>query len=288
MGRSVHEENAIVDRAPHSSDLERLSRLYDEQLILLDQERIARCENRRGLREATGDLLEAAFIELAAALEPELSVEVGAHEASFSARLKARLPGLHALAFEANPYVYERFAAEMRGPGAGVDYRFAAICAHDGVAEFRIPKTLVGDAVERRNEIGSLRHWAGIVDFETVNVPALTLDTALSANAGARSVIWIDAEGAQSEILAGGGEFFRRVAAVYIELEDRERWHGQSLSGEVAERLAAASLVPVMRDNLARGQFNEVYCRTEPEILGTALQPVANYVGALRRLAAAG
>ena len=263
----------------------RLRRLFNEQVALLDRELIARCENRRGLRRQTGYLLETAFLELATSLAPDLSVEIGAHEASFSWRIKSALPDIHALAFEANPHVHERFAPELLEADVGLDYRLAAVCDHVGTAELGIPVKLGDAALDRANEISGLRRWAypGF-EYESMTVPALTIDVALGSVSNVRSVAWIDAEGSQNEILAGGSDFFNRVAAIYIEVEDQERWRGQSLEGEITDRLSAFGLISAMRDNLARGQFDEVYIRAESDIVDTAIPSILAYLEGLRGL----
>lgn len=272
-----------------ASELGRIQRLYEEQLRLLDEDCVTRCSNRTALRERTADLLASAFIELATNLAPDLAVEIGAHEASFSARLKARVPGVHALAFEANPYVYEHFAPILRESATGVDYRFAAICDRDGVVELRIPVRLKrGDLLERSNPVSSIHYYDGwFAEYETVTVPAFRVDTAVGTLAAARAVTWIDAEGAQKEILDGGPVFFGHAAAVYIELESDPQYRGQLPCEAFTERLMGDSLVPVMRDNVARGQFNEVYIRPDREILEALMPTIVQYVEALRDLVAA-
>lgn len=265
-----------------------LRRLYNEQAVLLNREPIARCENRRGFRCQTGCLLETAFLALAISLAPDLSVEIGAHEASFSRRIKSALPCIRALAFEANPNVHERFAPELSKADPGIDYRLAAVCDHVGTAELRIPVKLREVAFDRANPISGLRHWAHPgFEYGSITVPALTIDAALGSASYARSVAWIDAEGSQSEILSGGPDFFSRVAAIYIEVEDQERWRGQSLEGEITDRLSAFMLTSAMRDNLARGQCNQVYLRAESDIIGAAMPSILAYLEALRRLVAA-
>jgi FkbM family methyltransferase len=265
--------------------LQRLRDLLDEQIALLEHEAIARCDSRRGLRERTGSLLEAAFLDLAIRLAPDLSVEIGAHEASFSERLKAGVANLRAVAFEANPYVYARHADRLQRPESGVDYRHAAICDHDGSVEFRIPVKRGKGALRRENAISSLRLRANAeFEYETLMVPAATLDTALGPRPAIRAVAWVDAEGAQKEILAGGRAFFSTVAAVYIEVERQQVWQDQAVDREIGRRLARFSLVPVMRDNLARPQFNEVYIRPASAIAGAARPAIEAYVEGLRRL----
>lgn len=259
--------------------------LFNEQVVLLNQEPIARCENRRGLRCQTGYLLETAFLELAISLAPDLSVEIGAHEASFSRRIKSALPSVRALAFEANPYVHERFAPELSKADVGIDYRLAAVCDRVGTAELRVPVKLREVAFDRANPISGLRHWAHPgFEYESMTVPALTIDAALGSAAYLRTVAWIDAEGSQSEILSGGPDFFSRVAAIYIEVEDQERWQGQSLEGEISDRLSAFMLTSAMRDNIARGQCNQVFVRADTDIVDAAIPSILAYLEALRGL----
>jgi FkbM family methyltransferase len=262
----------------------RFERLLEEQIGLLDHTAISRCASRRGLRERSGSLLEAAFLDLAVRLTPTLSIEIGAHEGSFSERLKASVPTVYALAFEANPFVYRRHAERLRQLASFVDYKHAAISDEDGTAELYIPVTRDGVAIDSGRLSSLSRRMSTEFEYERVLVPALMLDTALQFLAVDRSVAWIDAEGIQGRILAGGDRYFSHVLALYIEIERKQVWQNQMLDSEVARRLADFSLVPIMRDNLALGQYNEVYIRTGDDIADAALASVQSYIDELRVL----
>jgi FkbM family methyltransferase len=265
---------------------EQLSMIIDEQNRLLNHQCILASPNRQGLREKTGALLETAFIDLAANLVPTLSVEIGAHEASFSERLKAKCPTLHAVAFEASPRVFDLHATRLKLPAVGVDYRHIAISDEDGFAELRMP--LGPDGAALNPGISSLLHRANFAyGYEEVRVPALTLDSALAQLGTERSVAWIDVEGAQHKIIAGGRRYFTQVAAVYIEIERVEVWKQQWIDTELAKVLAGFSLVPVMRDNLAKSQFNEVYIRADNDIMEWALAAASRYKADLENMIAA-
>jgi FkbM family methyltransferase len=113
------------------------------------------------------------------------------------------------LAFEANPYVYERFAPELLTTEIGVDYRLAAISDHAGAAELRIPIKVSDIAFDRANRISGLRHRTRPgFEYESITTPVLTIDAVLASGTNERAVAWIDAEGSQREILDGGPEFF--------------------------------------------------------------------------------
>ena len=114
--------------------------------------------------------------------------------------------------------------------------------------------------------------------YNPVVVPAFALDTVLKSFGLDRSVAWIDAEGAQGE------SYFGRVAAVYIKVERKHAWRDQKLDSEVAESLVSFSLAPIMRDSLAKIQYNEVYIRPDDAIVDAAVPTVLRYVDELRML----
>ena len=66
---------------------------------------LARRARRLG-RVAAHERVLTVFQQLCVELEPTLSLEVGAHEASHSRWLKQAVPHARCLAFEANPYVH--------------------------------------------------------------------------------------------------------------------------------------------------------------------------------------
>jgi FkbM family methyltransferase len=269
-------------------DIHVLQRLMDQQVEVLEHETIAACANRRGLRATSGELLETAYVNLCARLAPTLSIEVGAREARFSLRLKKRMPDLHAIAFEANPKTHRTFAESLLQEAASVDYRHAAICDRDGTVALNIPVARNGVRFKRTHGISSLldRKSPGL-DCDTTTVPALRLDTVIAGLDAAKVVAWIDAEGAQREILAGGEHFLEQVLCLYMEVESRPIWEGQALDREIAERLGAYSLVPVMRDSLAATQYNVVYIRATQAIAKQARPSVVNYLAKLRSWVAA-
>ena len=263
--------------------LEQLDSLAAEIDALVFAPAIADAANRTGNRARSAVLLEEAFVSLVTAVSPDLSVEIGAHEASFSKQVSACVPGAYAMAFEANPHVFRAFRQELTG--LGIDYRNCAICAQSGEVSFYIPRKWSGGEFSAVNPISSLlQRNEDTFEYDKVPVPGFTLDDVLKNVEYARSVAWIDAEGAQRQILQGAPGFLRRTAAVFIELESREVWKGQDEAASIARLLRQAGFRPAMRDNIARAQFNVVYVRKEPDILGPAVQIAARYVERLRSL----
>ena len=89
-------------------------------------------------RELVGARVEQAFRDLCLELAPTVSLEVGAHEAEFSRWLKSEIPSAHCVAFEANPFVHDKFADDLGG--TGVEYHHLAVSLVNGTVDLGIPR----------------------------------------------------------------------------------------------------------------------------------------------------
>lgn len=208
--------------------------------------------------------VENTFHRLCAAVSPTLGVEIGAHEASFSRRIQKNLPGTKSVAFEANPYVHERFRAELAA--AGVDYRHAAAAAEAGDVELTIPLEVRGQQRPIDGTSGSLSLHKDAGDTTQVTVPAVRIDDAVSTGPDDTVVAWIDVEGANQPVLESAVGLLQRTVLVFIEVEDEEIWPGQWLDTDVAWFFAGLGMVPIFRDIQAPArhfQHNVVYAVPE-------------------------
>ena len=84
--------------------------------------------------------VRAFFHRLCDRVRPSLALEIGAHEASFSRWAVAELPGVRSLAYEADPYVHDKFCKRLER--AGVDYRNVAVAPTSGEVELHLPVEL--------------------------------------------------------------------------------------------------------------------------------------------------
>lgn len=205
------------------------------------------------------------FYQLCRRVEPVHALEIGAHEASFSLWAQSELPGVRSLAFEANPYVYEKYSVEVQG--AGVDYRNVAVAPTSGEVELHLPLELGNRSRPLASRMASLVHHVREVESVAVTVPAIRLDEEESLAGGGRIVAWIDVEGANEAVLRSGSQVLRRVDVLYLEVEDGITWEGQWLDHHTAAYLRQHGLLPIARDKLrsreAAGQYNVVYARAE-------------------------
>lgn len=197
------------------------------------------------------------------------TIEVGACEASFSRwAASQKIP---ALALEANPYVHEKFSAEVIK--SGVDYRHVAAGDGDGVARIRIPLDFRGTDRPKTNQMASLLHNNGTKNFETVEVQCVRLDAIARPQQADRIALWIDVEGASRQVLSGASDTLDRTLFLQIEVETRPFWEGQWLDVDVANFLEIKGFRPAARDIAKANQYNVVFfnpSRIDPKAIGDA------------------
>lgn len=234
-------------------------KILEEQIKILSSEKLVNCPNRKGLRKTTGKLLESAFFNLTTLINPDLTIEVGAHEASFSRHVSSSIINSRCVAFEANPHVFDKYKDILHS--FNIEYINKAISQKSGEILFSIPLTLNNRKLKIDNAISSIykRHYDGFT-YETIKVESQQLDS-LSFQNYQHIVLWIDVEGAQFDVLVSAEKLWSNIDAVYIEVEKEGVWKNQVLDYEIKEYLIALGFDEVMRDNLATGQYNSVYLK---------------------------
>lgn len=211
------------------------------------------------------------FIKLAVGLQIDSAVEVGAHAAEFSIEISRRLPGIKAIALEANPFVFERF--RNRVPSA-VEYLNMAASRDETPTELHIVKSIQNASgrqqnVDRANTISGLMvRAAQNAQYETVKVNSTTLDALFGRNALRRAALWIDVEGANEAVLGGATAALANTACLMIEVEDHSYWEDQWLSNDVDRFLATAGFSLLAKERVDRPQYNAIYARADltPEL----------------------
>ncbi len=216
-------------------------------------------ELRSDRRRSTRDL-ERFFFQLVRIFQPELFIEAGAKDATASRRVRALCADIRIVAFEANPYTYERFSSKVPYAEEGVEYLHLALSNEVGTVSFNVQRDEKG--APRANGRGSLLDQQDYAEgLEKVTVPCSTLDVFFEEQDYTRSCMWVDVEGATEIVLGGGPETLQKAAAIFIEVEDRAVWEGQWLRADVAAHLFDAGFVPIARDFQARYLYNMVFVR---------------------------
>jgi FkbM family methyltransferase len=222
---------------------------------------LGRYTDQAGRKRSVKDTAELLHL-LAAHVQPELCLEVGARQATFSRRCVRDYPDARVIALEANPYVFEHF-----GPGlpAGVEYLNVAATQRDAAVTFRVQRQVKSKDVPLVLGSNSLNlRQREDVTYEEVRVRGRALDSLLQEKGltGRRSVMWVDVEGAQREVLDGGSATFAAAELVLIEVERTPLWQGQMLEDAVNARLESFGLVPISMDlEFWPDQHNILYAR---------------------------
>ena len=234
-------------------------------LQMLDRQMLAHADgydvNSKADRlRSCADLTEF-FFQLVRVLEPGLFIEAGAKDGSSSKYARKYLPDSRIVAFEANPYTYDRFKGKFGR--SGVEYLNLALSNEVGTIVFNV--NVGTDGSPRADGRGSLMKFDGDSDEFSgsveVTADATTLDTFFAGFEYESCALWVDVEGASEMVLGGASKTLDKADVVIIEVEDRAYWADQWLRTDVMAYFFQHGLVPVSRDFQSRYLYNIVFVR---------------------------
>lgn len=206
------------------------------------------------------------FLKMLELLPVNVSMEIGAHEATYSRKVKTAKPEITVRAFEANPHVYAHFMLDGTLRELGVDYRHTAIGDKNGAARFHIYESVLGQAepVDSRRQSCLLRTDSPGAGHYAITTPMATLDMICAADGdSARYALWVDAEGFSKQVLAGANSILERTLAIYIELESVGKFEGQALDREIMASLLDRDFIPILRDFQFNHQYNVIFVKKD-------------------------
>jgi FkbM family methyltransferase len=213
----------------------------------------------RAARQRSVDRVVDLFFDVVGAAGVERFVEAGAKDAAASRRA-ATVPAVsEVVAFEANPYTYERFESAVSD--AGVIYEHLALADRSGSVEINVRLHDDGSPIPdgQASLLWRDNHPAG---HRGLAVTAVRLDDYFADRPNAATAVWMDVEGATSVVVAGAAELLQTVDVLMVEVEERPMWDGQQwCRREVVDAMRMCGLVPVARDRQARDQYNLVFVR---------------------------
>jgi FkbM family methyltransferase len=168
------------------------------------------------------------YIEMQKDLKPTLSIEVGAFDADYS-KAMAKL-GIECFAFEASPFIYNRFKNDMEG----ISYINKAVSDKNETIQFQLiahqdPNKIGHNSIKNRNED---------LNYLYVDVESITLNSYFKDRSDERICLWIDCEGANKEVLLGATNILPSVSTILIETEDIDFWKDQWLHEDVVRFLS--------------------------------------------------
>lgn len=218
---------------------------------------------RKAFGDRTQELSRLFYILLQQVLHPDLSLEIGAHEAQYSQLMRLFYPELNIVACEANPLVFKHFQSRINFQDQKIVYLNKAASDCDGTASFYILDE--NNGLSGRNSILDRDYSHEGTRTRRITVPSLREDTALAAYGAKNAALWIDVEGAAGIVLDGLRESLRSrtLCSLYIELESHPFWKEQLLENEILERLAGTGYIPLLCDDEYLLQHNVVFVRQE-------------------------
>lgn len=237
-----------------------------DMLIAWQQDLLTRFVSRCELTHAYSQHI---FYELQQRLRPAVSLEIGAREASFSREMRRRSPEITVAAFEASPLTFAHFSKNTPFEQENIQYHNMAVSDTDGPVNFNL--VLESDFLSGRNSL----HSRADLPSHQIEVQAVRGDTILQNWPEAEISLWIDVEGAAEQVLKGFIQGFRsrRIASVFIEVEEYDIWKGQWTAAEVKRFFLEQEYLPVFCDaeyyrTLRKGdmvvsQYNIIFCRQE-------------------------
>lgn len=238
-------------------------------------------------RKRSVDTLRQLFFDLHETLQPQVVLEIGAKEATFSRIMRKTLPEAKVIAFEANPYVYAKQRKVSDPIAEGVDYRHLAVSDRTGEISFFVQTRRGPKSVKRTVGSNSLMERLGDVDTEEVTVASTRIDELIAAeNLVGEKTAWIDVEGAIGLVLAGLGPVLDQFTMVFAEVEEREFWADQWTWPQVQAFMAERGFHAVARDFEYEGQNNVLFVRADVLQLANVRRALAAHYSSLAHPAA--
>lgn len=189
------------------------------------------------------------FIEMQKEINPDIYIEVGAHDAEFSKVIAETSTSSPIWAFEASPYVFDKY-----NPIDGVNYINKAISDKTGSIDFEIQSDVelaaVNNSIKKRNQEKS---------YNYISVESVTLDSLFKEFKNI--CLWIDCEGANREVLLGASEILPNVSSIFIEVEEVEFWKDQWLDADVVSYLESFGFEMIARDSQYNNQYNCIFVK---------------------------
>ncbi len=219
---------------------------------------------------ASNRRLQAAFLDIAELLRPEVFLDIGANDGAASLAVRDRLPGCEVHALEANPGIHARHHERLRA--GGIAYWNLALSDAPGTVTLHVPLQLaramvdgrlVPLAVQEHPDTGkaSLLRRDEAATYREERVEAVTLDAFAQAHLGAadasfppagedgrRVLLWIDVEGLAARVLAGAERLLESTAALLVEVEEFPFWQGGTDREALEAWLAARGFLALLRD----------------------------------------
>lgn len=163
-------------------------------------------------------------------------IDVGAHHGQFALLAREKFPNAGVICIEPLPEAVKKLETVFQDDSQ-VAIVNRAIADSDGIRTMHISaKTDSSSLLSIKKSYTD--SFPGTEESATVEVPVQTLDQLISSELNRPSLLKIDAQGGEAEVIRSGRETLRRIDAVYAECSFIEFYDGQALAGEIVNELA--------------------------------------------------
>jgi len=210
------------------------------------------------IRNKYGKVTIELFFKLARTLGTSNLLECGANDASVSIRFINEVQGRSAVAYEANPFVFERYRLNNDFI-AGLTYLQVGISDKKGYLDFHIPK--VTD--KSYSIFGSFQKLSNYYsDYETLKVKLDSLDNLHRfPNKLGQTAMWVDVEGEAFKLFGGSKKVLRSgsVQLIYVEVQEGVHYGSEKNATQISDYLLEFGFLPVARDFPLANLYNLVF-----------------------------
>ncbi|GGI34215.1 MULTISPECIES: FkbM family methyltransferase [Bradyrhizobium] len=177
-------------------------------------------------------------------------LDIGCNDGSDTQRFLELCPDASVYCFEPDPRAIARFKENKRLARPNVALMQLAISDRNGTIEFH-PSNGDGDArgwdlsgsIRRPKNHLSEYDWVRFDDSILVETQRLDDWSGEAGLSGPVDLIWMDVQGAESDVIAGGQKTLGRTRFIYTEYSDRELYEGQLSLRSILDLLPAFEVV---------------------------------------------
>ncbi len=183
-------------------------------------------------------------------IKPELICDIGTLDASHSILLRKISSSAKIIAFEANPYNYQKIINTGIAELNNISVIHKAVSNKSGQLVFHVQKhSNSNEDYWKAGTSSILQRNQSVGDTEEVKVDAIRLDDFLleTQNSSRSIALWIDVEGAGYEVLEGIKGIAKDITFLQVEVETEEVWKDQKLKADVQKILSDSGFVEVGR-----------------------------------------
>lgn len=206
---------------------------------------------RRGLGQGVAAAIEHAGV--VARLKPELVIDAGANVGQFSLLARHEAPRAQIIAFEPLPEPAARYR-RLFADDPRVTLHEAALGPQAGTAEIHLSAKADSSSLLPIGE-EQVRRFPGTQEVGVLTVQVAPLTQFLRPqDIPAASLLKIDVQGFEQQVLDSAGPLLGRIGAIYVELSFVKFYEGQPLAAEVEARLEKDGFRKLETHNLVHAQ----------------------------------